>query len=104
MAGVEHDHLAQQRRLAAATGARQREDLAAPHLEADVTVHDLRAEARAHVLDLDHVLGRHGQIPRKLNATENAASATISRKIDCTTLTVVFCPTLSASPLTWKPW
>ena len=38
-------------------------------------------------------------IPIKLNNTENTASTTITRKIDCTTLIVTCLPTTSAPPL-----
>ncbi len=48
-------------------------------------------------------LARHDQIPNSENMTENAASATITRKIDSTTDWVVRRPTLSALPATLNP-
>ena len=42
--------------------------------------------------------------PSRLVMMEKIASTTITRKIDCTTLTVVCRPTLSALPSTRKPW
>ena len=106
---LQQDHFAQQRRLAGAAAADQREDLGAAHLEVESGVHDVVAEARRHLADLDDRCRRSAacvcacQRSSALKATENSASATITRKIDCTTLRVVWRPTLSAPPLVRKP-
>jgi hypothetical protein len=106
---LEHDDLAQQRRLARSASPDEREDLARPHRQLDVLVHDRRAEARADAADVDHSLriartggrGAHSSSHRK--TIENIASVTMTRKIAWTTLIVVCVPTLSALPVTWNP-
>ena len=80
-----------------------------------------RAEARRQAPDLDHrgAVGtgpprgggsrplEEGRVPGHRSShrktIENSASVTITRKIDWTTLIVVWVPTLSALPLTMKP-
>ena len=101
---VQQQHHAQQRGLARAAAADEGEDLAAAHLEVDAGVHALGAEARLHALQPDHRLAarvRHS--PSQLKTTENAASVTMMRKIACTTLSVVWRPTLSALAPARKP-
>ena len=112
---LQQDHFAQERGLARSDAADQREYFAAAHLQAQVFVHDMVAKARADVAEVDHGFAGggcvchvrcHGQRHRSsaLKAIENRASATITRKIDCTTLRVVWRPTLSAPPWVRKPW
>ena len=102
---LQHDRLAQQRRLAAAARPHQRENLAAAHREAHVLVHYRAAEARVQPLDFHDGLGKGCGVHKssRLKAMEKNASLRITRNMDCTTLTVVCRPTLSALLFTWKP-
>ena len=110
---MQQDDFAQHGRFAAAAPADQREYLAVLHREAHVAVYDRGTERSIQIAYLDDGRIRTGtlcasqhnidvgtHIFSQLNAMENSASARITRKIDCTTLLVVCCPTLSALPLT----
>ena len=100
------EHRLQQHGLAAARAADDAEDFARRTLEADAVVHDLRAEA---VDDVAHARSRRGRscaapqksISRKKIA--NSASAKITRKIDCTTATVVSRPSSREESRTCRP-
>ena len=75
--------------------------------EADVKnessfVNDLGAEAVGHVLKFDE--GPHGQMSASEKAMEKSPSAMMTTKIAWTTASVVFRPTLSADPETFRPW
>ncbi len=103
---VEADDGAQQHRLAAARAADDAQHLAAPDIEIEAVMHRLRAEPRHQPAHPDHdivLVFRHRQIFRIENRIENAASATMTTKIDSTTDCVVRRPTLSALPVTLKP-
>ena len=78
--------------------------LAAAHIQVEMVMDDLAAEAvhqPAH-LDDDVLLRRH-HTPSTENMTEKAASMTITRKMPSTTERVVSMPTLAALRSTWKP-
>src|SRR5687768_5396737 len=81
------------------------EDLARQHVEADVIVQLLLAEAIDDAASgKDRLrLGRGVHSPTFSNRIENSASSTITRKIDFTTARVVSRPTLSAEPRTRNP-
>src|SRR5512141_3198921 len=108
---AQHYHLLEQRRFAAAAGADKRKDFAAPHREANVVMDHRAAEPCGQVTDLDDRLGNfivetHGvnmPMPSHSSSMEKSASKTITTKMLCTTLTVVWRPTLSALPLTQSP-
>ena len=61
-------HFAQQHRLARAAAAGDGDDLATPHLEVEVGVHRVAAEARAHLVHRDHHLFADGSGVHALQA------------------------------------
>ena len=114
--GFQADNRAHQHRLARARPADDAEDLAPPHAEVEIVMHDEIAELGAQALDVDHVIGRtirpivrmlmicgKGQksISRK-NMAKNA-SMTITRNRDWTTESVVRWPRDSELPSTCMP-
>jgi hypothetical protein len=85
---LEPDYGAQQHRFAAARAADDAQHLAAPDIEIEAVVDRLRAEPRhqpAH--PDDDIVGarRHRHIFSSENRIENAASATMTKKIPSTT-------------------
>jgi hypothetical protein len=54
---LQQDHFAQQRRLARAAAADQREDLGTAHLQVDFRMHHMLAEARRHLAQFDDHFG-----------------------------------------------
>ena len=107
---LQADDRSHQHRFAGARSAHHAENLAAPHIEIKVVVHDLILEAVAQPLHPDDeivafALLRHGQFhPIQVKNTAKKASRTITRKIACTTADVVLSPTCSASDSTSIPW
>ena len=104
---VKPDDGAQQHRLAGARAADDAQHLAAPHIEIETVMDDLRAERVDQTADPDDGvavrIGCHVQIFSTENTIENAASVTMTKKIDSTTDWVVSRPTLSALRVTLNP-
>src|SRR6185295_11542542 len=87
-------------RLAAARAADDAEHLAVHHLHIEPVVHELRAEAVDDARDLDDGFAH---MSRCLKSTAKTASAKITRKIDCTTATVVRRPSSREDSRTCMP-
>ena len=96
----EADDLLEQHRLAGAAAADQGGDLAADDRKGDAVVHDVGAEARADVDDLEGVFAH---TPARCKAIAKTASSTITQTMLCTTVEVVCSPTLRASRSTDRP-
>src|SRR6187551_2347594 len=95
---------AQQHRLAGTRAAEDAEHLATPHLHVESVVHELPPETVHQPADLDgeFLVGGH-QKSSFMNSTANRASASSTRKMDCTTATVVSRPSSRAEPRTCMP-
>ena len=76
----------QQHRLAGAGAADDAEYLALVNLHVQPRVHYLRPEAVDHAA---HLKQRTHQTSSSMNSTANSASTRITKKIDCTTASVV---------------
>src|SRR5215472_14203094 len=104
---VEPDDRAQHDRLAGTRPTDDTHHLAAPHFEIDTVVDDLWTERIHHIADANDDIIAGGVVHRHTFSTEktieNAASVTITKKIDSTTDCVVNRPTLSALRVTWRP-
>src|SRR5579863_9580882 len=70
------------------------------HLHADAVVHQLLAEAVDHTA---HLQQRAHQMSSSMNSTANKASTRITKKIDCTTASVVSRPSSRDEPCTRMP-
>ena len=92
---------AQQHRLAGARAADDAEHLALLHGHVEMVVHHLRAEAVDQPAHFDEGFGH--QMSSCQNATANSASANITRKMDCTTATVVRRPSSREESRTCRP-
>src|SRR5262245_49816315 len=90
----------EQHGLAAAGAADDAEDLAGADLEVEPVVHDLAAEPVDDAARLDD---RRHQMSSSRNSTANIASARMTRKIDCTTATVVSRPSSREEVRTCMP-
>src|SRR5690606_34881612 len=97
---VQADDLAQEHRLAAAAAADERDQLAAADSQVDAVVHHLRAEARAHRVDLDDRIAHSSS---SCSSTANSASSRITATMLCTTVEVVLMPIERVSRLTDRP-
>ena len=92
---------AQQHRFARTRPADDAEDLALLHGHVEMVVHHLRAEAVDEATNFDERFGH--QISSSQNATANSASANNTRKIDCTTASVVRRPSSREESRTCRP-
>src|ERR1700722_18625492 len=90
----------QQYRLAGARAADDAEHLSFEHLHVDAVVHQLLAEAVDHAA---HLQQRAHQMSSSMNSTANKASTRITKKIDCTTASVVSRPSSRDDPCTRMP-
>ena len=85
---IEADDRAQQHGLAGAGAADDTQNLAAPDIEVEAIMHRLRAKPRYQPAHPNHdivLVSDHHQIFKIENRIENAASATMTTKIDSTT-------------------
>ena len=102
---LQPDDRTQQHGFAGPGTADHRQYLAADHIEIDVVMQDVPADARDQALDADGDVrvGHGAHRPSLEKTTENTASAVMTRKIDSTTACVVCRPTLEALRSAWNP-
>src|SRR3954471_24706092 len=97
---LQPEDASQQHRLAGARATHDAEHFVLANLHVETVVHDLRAEPVDQSL---HFQDRVNQIPISMNRTANRASARMTRKMDCTTATVVSRPSSREESRTCMP-
>src|SRR5262249_10143998 len=93
----------QQHGFAGARAAHDAENFVLEHLHVELVVHHLGTEAIHDAARLDHRTPCGHQMSSSRKSTANSASARMTRKIDCTTATVVRRPSSREESRTCMP-